>query len=156
MHHGLSDFQFVSTQYLALSRGSVNGNVSSWTVNLVSWLPPTQYCPETQASPAPGSHLRGPALWRAFLKGSLLWGLRPYGAGSNIQAWCRKPRSRRVLCFILNLKHFFHCCFFIICLFLIVLNLHCCTAWAFSDCGEQGLLSSCNCVGFSLPWLLLL
>ena len=38
-------------------------------------------------------------------------------------------------------------------LFLTVLALHCC-AWAFSSCGEQGLLSSCcawasHCGGFS-------
>ena len=32
---------------------------------------------------------------------------------------------------------------FIIYLFLAVLGIHCC-AWAFSGCGEQGLLSSCS------------
>ena len=39
---------------------------------------------------------------------------------------------------------------FIYLLFLAALGLHCC-AWAFSSCGEQGLLA-----GFSLWWLLLL
>ena len=32
---------------------------------------------------------------------------------------------------------------FIYCLFLVVLGFHCCT-WAFSNCGEWGLLSTCS------------
>ena len=39
-------------------------------------------------------------------------------------------------------------------LFLAALGLHCC-AWAFSSCGERGLLLL-RCTGFSSPWLLLL
>ena len=31
----------------------------------------------------------------------------------------------------------------LICLFLVALGLHCC-AWAFSSCGQRGLLSSCS------------
>ena len=40
-------------------------------------------------------------------------------------------------------------CLFV-CLFMAALGL-CCCVWAFSSCGEQGLLA-----GFSLRWLLLL
>ena len=42
---------------------------------------------------------------------------------------------------------------FIYLCFLASLCLHCCT-WAFSSCGEQGLLSSLRSDGFSWPWLL--
>ena len=40
------------------------------------------------------------------------------------------------------------------CLFLVVLDLCCCT-WAFSSCGDRGLLLL-QCAGFSLQWLFLL
>ena len=44
--------------------------------------------------------------------------------------------------------------FYLFILFLVILGLHCFVR-VFSSCGVQGLLFM-QCVGFSLPWLLLL
>ena len=50
-------------------------------------------------------------------------------------------------------NHFTYIFIYCIYLFLAALSLHCCT-WAFSSCGQQGLLSTCaswasQCSGFS-------
>ena len=57
-------------------------------------------------------------------------------------------RSLKLFSFFLNKFIYF------IYIFLAVLGLRCC-AWAFSSCGEWGLLFVVVC-GFSLRWLLLL